>query len=57
MIITLCSLFIAAAICAVIVQRRQHAAYLAKRDAFLARIEAQNNAFAKALQSFDDKQA
>jgi hypothetical protein len=55
MIITLCSLFIAASICAVILQRRQHAAYLAKRDAFLSRIEAQNNVFAKALESFENK--
>lgn len=55
MIITISILIIAAFICAVILQRRKHAAYLARRDKFLARLNAENNAFAQALQSLEKK--
>lgn len=55
MIITISILIIAASICAVIAQRRKHAAYLARRDAFIARLDAEHNAFARALQSLENK--
>ena len=45
MSITIVSLIAAAFVLAVFVQRHKHAVYLAERDAFLAKLEAQHAAF------------